>query len=637
MVTLHAQKNPGKEEKAMTLFTLAGSTVTTNDFEYLFRKNHPRKEDFTEERISEYLDLLITFKAKVAEATARGYDTTRAFRKEFATYRAELRKPYAPNNNILENLAQQAYERMKIEIRASHLLLSVKPDADPADTLAVWKRIMGLRDRIIAGEDFAALAKANSEDPTARTNAGDLGYFTVMQMVYPFEEAAYSLKTGDVSYPVRSRFGYHLIRVTDRRLARGEVEVSHIILRTGTTDDKKVKAKIFDIYNQLQGGRSWDELCKEYSDDQSTKNKGGRLRPFGIGALAGVPEFENMAFSLHTPGEISDPFQSAYGWHVVRLERRIPIPPYEEVAESLRKRLSRDERYRLAEERAVAAKLDAFGFSVREEARAQVMKLADSTLLQASWRYRGSPDLLDKTLFTLKGTPYTVRQFVAFVQDEQQMQSLAPARVMDQLIGKFAAAGMDAIEEDELMKTKPEYRNLVNEYREGILLFTIMEKEVWNKASADTLGLRKFYEANRTRYQAGERVRASVFSTDDSVFFATIKSKIALGDSISRDEVKKFRSMQGPRNFAPAESKAVDRVPKVIGMHSTRIDDTYYFVQVSNLVPPGIRGLDEIRAQVISDYQDSLEKEWVKKLRARYPARVNAKAKKYVIRELTQP
>ena len=620
----------------MPLFTLAGSTVTTDDFEYLFKKNHPKKEDFTEAKISEYLDLLITFKAKVAEATARGYDTTRAFRKEFATYRGELRKPYAPNNNILDNLTQQAYERMKIELRASHLLLSVKPDAKPADTLAVWKRIMGLRDRIVAGEDFATLAKANSEDPSARSNGGDLGYFTVMQMVYPFEEAAYSLKTGEVSYPVRTRFGYHLIRVTDRRLARGEVEVSHIILRTGTTDDKKVKAKIFDIYNELQGGRSWDELCKEYSDDQSTKNNGGKLRPFGIGALAGVPEFESMAFSLHTPGEISDPFQSAYGWHVMRLERRIPIPPYEEVAESLRKRISRDERYRIAEERAVAARLEAFGYSIKEDVKAQVIKLADSTLLQASWRYQGSPELLGKTLFTLGAKPYTVKQFVAFAQDEQQLQSLTPTLVMDQLIGKFAAASMDALEEDELMKTKPEYRNLVNEYREGILLFTIMEKEVWNKASEDTLGLRKFYEANRANYQAGERVRASVFATDDSVFFASIKKKIASGDSISRDEVKRFRSIQGPRNFAPAESKAVDRVPKIIGMHPTRIDDNYYFVQVSNLVPPGIRGLEEIRAQVISDYQDSLEKQWVKQLHTKYPSRVNSKAKKFVIRELTQ-
>lgn len=636
MATLHAQKNPGKGEKSMPLFTLAGSTVTTDDFEYLFKKNHPKKEDFTEAKISEYLDLLVTFKAKVAEATARGYDTTRAFRKEFATYRGELRKPYAPNNNILDNLTKQAYERMKIELRASHLLLSVKPDAKPADTLAVWNRIMGLRDRIVAGEDFATLAKANSEDPSARSNGGDLGYFTVMQMVYPFEEAAYSLKTGEISYPVRTRFGYHLIRVTDRRLARGEVEVSHIILRTGTTDDKKVKAKIFDIYNQLQGGRSWDELCKEYSDDQSTKNNGGKLRPFGIGALAGVPEFESMAFSLHTPGEISDPFQSAYGWHVMRLERRIPIPPYEEVAESLRKRISRDERYRIAEEHAVAARLGTFGYSIKEDVKALVIKLADSTLLQASWRYHGSPELLGKTLFTLGAKPYTVKQFVAFALDEQQLQSLTPALVMDQLIGKFAVASMDALEEDELMKTKPEYRNLVNEYREGILLFTIMEKEVWNKASEDTLGLRKFYEANRANYQAGERVRASVFATDDSVFFATIKKKIASGDSISRDDVKRFRSIQGPRNFAPAESKAVDRVPKIIGMHPTRIDDNYYFVQVSNLVPPGIRGLEEIRAQVISDYQDSLEKQWVKQLRTKYPSRVNSKAKKIVIRELTQ-
>lgn len=624
-------------EKPVTFFTVGGSVVTTEEFNYLFRKNHPKKEEFTEAKVNEYLELLITFKSKVAEAIVRKYDTTRVFRKELASYRAELRKPYLPNNDVLDRLTRQAYERMTLEIRASHILISLKTDATPADTLAAYQRILKLRERVLAGEDFSTLARATSEDPTARSNGGDLGYFSVLQMVYPFEEAAYGLKTGEVSKPVRTRFGYHLIRVNDRRLARGEVEVSHIILRTGTTDDKKVKAKIFDIYAQLQGGRSWDELCKEYSDDQSTKNTGGRLRPFGVGVLAGIPEFENAAFSLHTPGEISDPFQSSYGWHIVRLERRIPVAPYETVQESLRKRISRDERYRIAEEQAVWARLKAFGYAEQPDVKTQVITLADSSLLQAAWRFRGPGELLSKTLFVLGNRSFVVSNFAAYAREEQQPTTVSPTVAMEQLIRMFALQQMEELEDEQLLRTKPEYRNLVNEYREGILLFTIMEKEVWNKASEDTIGLKGFYDLNQQKYLAGERVRATLFATDDSVFFQSIKQKMTSGDSITRDQMKKFRSVQGPRNFAPGESKAVDRAPKTIGVHYLKVDNNYFVVQVSSLVPPGIRELGEIRAQVISDYQDTLEKKWVKELRAKYPVRVNNKGKKLVIRQLTQP
>ncbi len=239
----------------LELFSVKGKEVSTEEFSYLFRKNHPGKKDYTEAKVNEYLDLLITFKTKVAEAIGRGYDTTRTFSREFATYREELKKPYLAGKDQLDRLTQEAYERMTVEIRASHLLLSLKPGATPGDTLAAYNMIIGFRERVLQGEDFTALVRQFSTDASTKANGGDLGYFTVMQMVYPFEEAAYRLKTGELSHPVRTRFGYHLVKVTDRRIARGEVEVSHIILRTGTSDDKKVKAKVFEIYNQLQGGR----------------------------------------------------------------------------------------------------------------------------------------------------------------------------------------------------------------------------------------------------------------------------------------------------------------------------------------------------------------------------------------------
>lgn len=623
--------------KPVTLFSVGGSQVSTDEFAYLYKKNHSKKEEYTEPKVNEYLDLLITFKLKVTEAIARGYDTTPAFTKELKSYQGELRKPYLIGKDQLEQLAKEAYERMAIEVRVLHILVSVKADAAPKDTLVAFNRASSLRDQVLQGKDFAQAARDSSDDAGGKVNGGDLGYFTTFQMVYPFEQAAYSLNTGDISNPVRTRFGYHIIKVMDRRIARGEVEVSHIILRTGKGDDKKVKAKIFDIHTQLQGGRSWDELCKEFSDDQATRTTGGRLRPFGVGALATVPEFEATAFSLHEPGEVSDPFQTAYGWHIIRLERRIPLPTYAQVEESLKRRVSRDERLQIADKRMFLEKRNAFEFAEQKQTKDQLVNLADTTLQKGRWKYTGDGALLDQTLFSLRSKQFTVSQFVAFVVSEQNLNTQPPQAYMNQLYDGFVKLSLEEIEEDEILRAKPEYRSLVQEYKEGILLFTIMEKEVWNKASEDTTGLRAFYEKNKGKYEAGERLRARVFSTDDSLFLNLIKKKVAGGDSITRQDFKKFKAVQGPRNFAPGESKAVDRVSKAIGVYTTRVEGTFYMVQIDNLVPPGVRTLEEIRSQVISDYQDYLEKKWITGLRTKYPVRINSKGKKFVIRELIKP
>ncbi|MFN7791647.1 MAG: peptidylprolyl isomerase, partial [Cyclobacteriaceae bacterium] len=296
-----------KKTKPEVLFTVNKTPILSDEFIYLYRKNHQNKpEDFTEVKINEYLNLFIIFKLKVAEARALGMDTTDKFSKEFKTYREDLKKPYRAEPDALERLTKEAYDHLTQEVRASHILINLKPDAFPSDTLNAYAKIDIIRKRIDAGEDFEKLARELSEDPSAKYNGGDLGYFTAMQMVYPFEEAAYKTDKGKISNIVRTRFGYHLLKVIDKKPARGEVEVAHILLRNETADDTKTKNKAFEIFDQLKAGRPWDELCKENSQDTNTKDTGGKLRAFGVGALASVPEFESTAFALVKPGDISD-------------------------------------------------------------------------------------------------------------------------------------------------------------------------------------------------------------------------------------------------------------------------------------------------------------------------------------------
>jgi len=629
----HVHAQPKSNSKSLPLLTVHSNQLTTDEFVYLYRKNHPRTDDYTDKKVNEYLDLLVNFKLKVVEASARGLDTTSAFKREFKTYRKELKKPYLASPDLLDSLTREAYRRMNLEIKASHILITLGMDASPADTMAAFNKVVSLRKRIMEGEEFGKLAEEASEDPGAKTNHGNLGYFTGLQMVFPFEEAAYRLKTGEISDPVRTRFGYHLIKITDRRLARGEVEASHIILRAGAGDDKKVRSKIFEIYDQLQSGRAWDELCKEFSDDQATRNSGGRLRPFGVGALPGVPEFEAMAFSLPEPGEISDPFQSVYGWHIVRLERRIPISPYEEMEAALKKRVSRDERIQVAEQKMLEVKKKTFDFSEEAETKNQLFALGDSTVLQGTWKYSGPPALRSQPLCRVRGGKIQASEFISYVEGEQAA-GITPAVSLSAWYERFVRDRLEALEENALLASNTEYRNLVHEYKEGILLFTVMEQEVWNKASEDSTGLRQYYDENKEKYKADERVHALVFATPDSILLERFRAKVLAGDSIRKEDLKKLRSVVPPRNYARSDSKAVDAIPWAIGLHVTQQEGTYYMVQIDNLVPPGIKTLEEARALVISDYQDFLEKNWVAMLKAKYPVRINNRGRKSVLREL---
>jgi len=626
-----------RNQQPTVLFSVNRTPTFTDEFIYLYKKNHQNKpEDFTEAKINEYLTLFINFKLKVTEAKAFGMDTTSKFTKEFKTYREDLKKPYRAEPDALEKLTKEAYEHLTQEVRASHILINLKPDAFPADTLAAFNKIGDIKKRIAAGEDFEKLARELSEDPSAKYNGGDLGYFTAMQMVYPFEEAAYKTDKGEITNIVRTRFGYHLIKVVDKKPARGEVEVSHILLRTGTPNDVKIKNKAFEIFDQLKAGRAWDELCKENSEDSNTKDSGGKLRAFGVGALASVPEFENTAFAMQKPGDLSDPFQSSIGWHIVRLEKKIPLPPYSELAESLKRKVARDERLQISQQAMAAKRRKDFGFVEVPETKKTILSLADSSLTKGKWSYRGQAALLTQKLFSIQNSVVTVAQFISFLKTNQASSTMIPAAYMDQLYNYFVEETITSAEEEKLKIEKPEYKNLLTEYREGILFFEIMEKEIWNKASEDTLGQLNYYERNATKYQGGNRVEARIFSATDKELIEDFKKKVAKGDTLKEADIKKFKSVQPFRNYEKGESKVIDRVTWAAGLQETELDKNFYLVEITRLVAPGTKTFREARANVISDYQVELEKKWLDSLRKKYPVEIHKKHKKIVIKTLVK-
>ncbi len=634
-ITTWAQKQK-KQAQAPVLFTVNDRPVNTEEFIHLYKKNHQnQKGDFTKQKIDEYLNLFINFKLKVEEARSRGLDTTQTFLTEFNTYREELRRPYLPEGKMLDSLVKLTYDRLKEEVRAAHLLIGLKPDATPSDTLEAYSKIMELKKRALAGEDFGQLAAAYSEDPSAKMNQGDLGYFTALQMVYPFESAAYTGKPGDVVGPVRTRFGYHLVNIINRKPARGEVEVSHIMIRTDAgRDEVQAKNIAFEVHEQLTGGVSWEELCTQYSEDVNSKNNGGRLRPFGVGAMATVPEFDQVAFSLRQPGEISDPFKTAYGWHIVRLENKIPLPPYEELAASLKPRVQRDERVQVSKQKLTDRLKKEFAFKENESIKAKTFALADTSLTKGRWRVAPSGS---ESIFTIKPRVVPVKEFIQYVRKQQRANNLAPDKYIAQLYDAFVEEVMNRAYEEKLVRTNPDYEMLIKEYYEGILLFDIMEKEVWNKAGEDTLGLREYFNHHTDKYQAGERVQAELYSTSAKESLAEFKAALQRHDSIAVQEMLKTRKIRSEKGaFQRNDRPVLAQVDWKPGDYSIENSGMYYLARILEILAPGPMTLEEAKATVISDYQNYLEKNWVEQLRKKYPVKVNEKGKQYVYKQLVR-
>jgi peptidyl-prolyl cis-trans isomerase SurA len=528
------------------------------------------------------------------------------------------------------------YNRLKEEVKASHILINVGPDASPEDTLKAFNRIKEIKDRIAKGEDFGTLAASLSEDPSARTNKGSLGYFTAMQMVYPFESAAYTGKPGDVVGPVRTRFGYHLVKVEDRKPARGEVEVSHIMIRTGGDRDETASRNlIFEIYDQVKGGISWEELCSQYSEDGNSKNNGGRLRPFGVGAMNAAPEFDAVAFSLQTPGEISDPFKTAFGWHIVRLEKKIPLPSFEELSASLKARVQRDERVQVSRKALVERLKKEMTFKENADVKTKIFARADTSLTKGKWSVAAWTG--NETLFNLKSGPVSAAKFVTYVNQQQRATQATPQQYIGQLYDLFVESEINQSYEEQLVRANPDYEFLLREYYEGILLFDIMEREVWNKASEDSIGQRNYFEAHAGKYVAEERVSADLFSATSAEPLELIKQALNIADSAAIEELIKSRKARRETGvFQKDDRPVLAKIAWTEGLYTAENNGMYYLVRILKRVPPGPMTFEEARASVIADYQAYLEKKWIDDLKKKYTVKINEKGKQHIYKQLVR-
>ena len=510
---------------------LGEAPVYRSEFLYVYEKNGGITDTTNQVKsVRDYLDLYINFRLKVREAENMGLDTLASFKQELAGYREQLAEPYLVDSSVTRTLIREAYDHMKEEVRASHILLSVSAEAPPEDTLKVYNQLMEIRQKATGNQDFNALARQFSQDPSAQVNGGDLGYFTALQMVYPFEKAAYQTPVGSVSQPVRTKFGYHLLKVNDRRPSRGKVTVAHIMVRLNPdapeSDAKAARQKIDEIYKRLNQGENWDKLCADFSEDGSSRNKGGVLPAFSTGNS--LPEFENTAFALSKTGDISQPIQTPYGWHILKLIDRKPLETFTQLEPTLRQKVTKDSRSELNRKLLLTRlrrenKLTEYA-DVRKTAFAQ----ANDSIKRAIWNYNTANKNLGQTIFTIQNQKYTVRDFFEYVKSNQQpREKLTAAYQMQLLYDEFVNESLIKYEKAHLEQKYPDFKYLVREYHDGILLFQRMEAQVWSRSLTDTTGQKQYYNANKANYQWKQRVTASVYNAADNSILSELKTQMA--------------------------------------------------------------------------------------------------------------
>ncbi len=639
-----------KTKESPTILKIGDHKVSVSEFKYIYNKNNSKSEDaFTEKSLNEYMDLFVKFKLKVLEAERLELDTVPSFIQELEGYKTQLAKPYLSEKTFNEKLVQEAYDRLKYEVNASHILIKVPEDACPEDSLIAYNKAIEIRNKALAGENFGELAVKHSDDPSAQGiegragNSGQLGYFTAFSMVYPFESAAFNTAVGEVSMPVRTQFGYHLIKVNDKRESKGEVKVAHIMIQAPNGLDKAdslaAKKKIDEIYARLQNGGDWNELVSQFSEHEPTKSQNGELQPFKLGGRLGAPAFEEKAFSLNTVGEISTPVKSTYGWHIIKLIEKIEIKPFDETKAELEKKVKRDSRSKLSYN-ALIKRLKSENKIVEVPAmKAYVLSKGDSSLAEGNWTNTEEKNL-SNTLLTINSVPYSVKDFFEYVENNQNRKKIctAPDVLMTSFYNRFINETIYDYEESHLADKYIDYKMLIKEYRDGILLFQLMDDMVWSKAVKDTVGLKAYYEANKEKYQWKERATATIYALEDYSKIKALKKDIA--DSLTKEELiakynKESSLMLNIENgvFEKEQNVIVDAADWTVGLHEVTVDDKQYLVKISEVKPAATKELNEARGIIISDYQNYLEREWIESLKKEKEIVINQVELKKLVKE----
>ena len=615
------------------LFTIDNHAFYTDEFIRVYNKNLDLVKDDSQKDLDKYLELFLGYKLKVEKANKLGLQNGTTYQNELKSYRNQLSKNYLNDSKVTNELVREAYERMQQEVRASHILILVDEGASPEDTLKAYTKVLDIKKRLEAGEDFIAVAQQFSEDPSVKENNGDLGYFSAFRMVYTFENAAFNTNVGQISKPFRTRFGYHIVKVVDKRVNRGEVTVAHIMIvkQNDVAQNEKAKTTIDDIYKKIQQGESFETLAQQFSEDKSSAPKGGVLQRFGSGQLSSEV-FENVAFGLNEKNQISAPFESQFGWHIVKLIEKHPVRLFDEMKVELEEKIRKDERSMLITNS--LAKTMRAKYKVTKDVKllAKIKAVVTDEFYSQTWvAPEKNKDANGTILIINNDKKVNSKLFIDFIASKQKanIKTRPVSKLVDELFEKFIDEQLMAYYNENLENEFPEFKNVMDEYRDGLLLFDLMEKEIWNRAKNDTIGLQDFFQKNSKNYQWKKRYNVDILSSTDKKIVEKAQKFLAKGKSL--DYIKEQLNKDGKVNVM-SKSGLYEEDYDVLsnfqnlskGVTNIIAKDQYFFVvNVIDTKPAGVKELSECKGKVISDYQQFLENNWVDELKTEFTIKIN--------------
>jgi peptidyl-prolyl cis-trans isomerase SurA len=626
------------QKKSAELFSVGNRSVSSSEFLHMYTKNQMNKKvDYSTSALNEYLDLYSLFKMKVSQAYEMNLDTIPSVRREIDNYRKQLAKSYLTNRKAKEMLVKEAYERSKKDVKVAHILLSLKPNSK--DTIRARKTIDSLYKQITKGKiTFEKAAQMFSDDKQSAINGGSIGYITALQVVYPFENLAYNTKKGQITKPFRTVYGYHLLKKLNERPARGKIQVAQIMTEVSKSSGEegriKAKKKIDEAYGKLKAGKSWEEVEKQYNEDRYTKNSGGVMPVFGVGKM--VPNYENAAFALNNRGDFSKVVKTANGYHIISLMKKIEMKSFEESKAPIERLIQRDGRIKVAQ--------DAFVGQLKKKMNYKQNDVALNKLIQAipdSNLRNGKFDPLNyrkmtETIFTMDGTKFTQADFANYIKVYTRGRIYGQKETaLTSLLDNYTKKVLTDYEESQLEKTNPEYKNILQEYREGILIFELTKQKVWDKAPRDTAGLKAFYQANKNDYMWDPAVEGQLYTAKKKEDIMKLVKELNKPNKQTISEITKNVNGDGPQDKLSVEEGKFEQKrfkfkrPLTAGKYMPYFknkDGSYSLLMVDKVFNDKTqKTLKEAKGYVVSDYQDELEKAWKQELRAKYPLNINKK------------
>ena len=613
------------------LMSVNGNKIQAGEFIRMYKKSTEPGKILD---VDSYLKQFTLFKFKVADALSMGYDTTSSFRKELNGYRNQLAQNYLTDTATKEKLLHKAYQRSLTEINAWHILVAMSQNASPEDTLKAWQKASKIRERIIKGEPFESVARGTSDDKSVKINGGNLGYFSVFQMIMPFEDAAYSLKKGSISLPVRTPYGYHIIMVADKRPSKGKIKVAHIMQTVPPGSDeqsnRKAGEKIDSIYNLLKSGASFSELAKRYSDHKESAPKGGELEWFGTGEI--ISDFSEPAFTLTDTGSFTRPIRTLYGWHIIKLlDKKIP-GTFEESRSFLESKINLSYLNSISKRSFVEKLKKEYNFHINRDACSWFIDHTDTLIIKGLKSYDRSL-IPAGNIYTFSNQYLTTNDFADYIEKRGSMVITKDSSLfINRLIDLRVADHMITFENSILENKYPEFRYLMNEFHDGMLLFEISEKKVWSRVSNDSSGLHNYYEEHKNEWLSKRGIEAKIYTLKVSggdELLSTAFNKYLQKADIDNLLSKKFNKPNDTLLFIKegiwysGDNNEIDKIEWLKGSHYILNNNFPSIIHIKSVLEPSPLKFELVKGEVMTGYQQFLENEWIGQLNTRYSVKVD--------------